>query len=619
MAIENTEKQQAEVSKLMLKWQRDWKYSEPYFDERKDHYLAYKMFRDPNLHPYKYNPIVPLLFSITENWVSTVFNAFFQKDKTMQIDPVEGVHAFNQNIRDEDIARQLEKAVNTLSMHPDREFMLDKYDLDMETALFGNGYTITKPVFDYSKTSEIGGPVYLGPKVEHISFWDLVPDRRAYRMSNAEHIWHLERDISEEQLLERIKNEGYIKIDKEDIKQLFSNPDWIPKDYHDDLLKTLGKTAGRDLGGGFNERDGTIMLLHHYNTRTGHYTTIAGNRLVVRDTSIPQTVELPSGNVQAVFPPFPYNPYDDIRLWPFPKEWFASGTGSIVTGFQRDIELLKSMRLENLELAIHRVFLVNDNYNVDVDDLYMIPGGIIPVNDVDKAIKILDTGAEITRDAHLEEGNWRKDAEDASSSHDPLRGGATQRRETATNTVQTIQQGQKRAQTFLTRSGNWFKSVSLKQIIQIRQYMSQREYERIIGEPDAGFYQLSMDEIQRMFDLKPASASLDVLREIEKQNTVNALQLFQGNEDLLRRPNWARLIFEQFFPDKNPEKYIITEQESQQQQQQLQAQQAQGQPGGQPTNQPGNQGTPAGQTGIDPAQLIQGALDGSNAGRPGPR
>ena len=142
------------------------------------------MFRDPNSHPYKYNPTMPLVFTIVENLVSTSFNSFFLKDDPLSIDPVEVTHQPNPNVHDEIIARQLERVVNTLSMHPDREFMLDKYDLDMETVVYGNGYTMTIPEFDYEQTSDIGGPVYLGPKVIPISFWE---DRKSTRL-NSSHI-----------------------------------------------------------------------------------------------------------------------------------------------------------------------------------------------------------------------------------------------------------------------------------------------------------------------------------------------------------------------------------------------------------------------------------------------
>lgn len=592
-----TDQELSDITRLLTCWNRDWDNARPYFDDAAKDYLAYKMYRNPNSHPYKYNPVIPLVFTITENIVSTVFNNFFMKDNPLTITPVETTHLLKPNILDEKIAKQLEKVINVTSMHPDREFVLEKYDLDMETVIFGNGYTTCVPDFDFKQTSEMGGPVYVGPRVMHLSFWDLIPDREAYRLSTSagcRRIW-LKEWINEEEYKRRVENASYKKLSDDDLKKLTYDKTWIPEDFHRDLLSKLGKGARPE--DGIDEKNGTILLLHYYDMYSGHYKTIAGNRILIRDTSIPQMVDTPAGPIKVSIPPYPYCPYDDLRLWPFPKEFFASGVGRIVRGFQEDINLMKSMRLENIEVSLFKTFLVNDMFVEEPDEIMMMPGGINIVKDINNSIKVLEVG-NITEGSYVEQGQWEKEAQDASSSQETVRGNQPTRRETATTVVQLQRNSMKRIESFMKRVSFWYKSVSRKKAIQIRTYMSQNEYERILGEPDAGFYQLRLVEIQRLFDFQPSSSSLDQVREIDQQNFVQALQMAQGAPEVMNIPEWMKLGFELFFPTRDPNKYILA---APPQQPPV--------PGGPPPESPSGQ-TPYGQPTITPSQLIDQAAQG---------
>lgn len=554
------EKQQQLISKMMRTWESDWRVAQPYLDKRQSYYLAYQRDRDPNTHPYKYNPVVPLVFSIAENNAATFFNAYFTSDRVTAITPSDRNRGEIDGIDDVKLARQLETAVNRLQLHPDRELHENIYDIFLDLSIYGNAYSFCIPEFD-----EEGK--YLGPVVRHVSIFDMIPDRRAHRMSNAEHVWHIERNISKEELMSRMESEpGYIKMKEEEVEGLFNNDGWLERDYKDELLKQLGLTSASDLGG-IDTKNGIITLIHQFNTRTGHYVTIAGNRVIVRDTNIPVSVPGQDGtNVKLAIPPFLYNPYDQIKLWPVPKEWYANGVGSVVTPYQRDIELLKSMRLENLEIDIHKVFLVNENLSTDIDDLFFFPGAVIPVSDIERSIKVMDTGPEMTRDAYLEGAEWQKEAQDAASSQEITRGNATQRREAATTVVALQEGAMKRTNATLKRIKEWDARVTLNKIIQIRQYMNQADYEALIGEEDAGLFQIPINRISDLVDITPNSVSLSINRESDKNSMVQFGQLFaQFN---VMKPNaWAELALELWFPTKDPKKLIITEEEAEEQRQ----------------------------------------------------
>ncbi len=613
MAEKGYEKERSRTLDLLTCWQEDFNRVRPQYDFMRRDYLAYMRFRDPNTHPYKYNPTVPLVFTITENIVSTVFNSFFLKDNIMTIEPVEDTNYPDPLVNDSKIARQLQKVVNLLLMHPEREFMLDFYDFAQETTVFGTGFTMTVPQFDTSATSDMGGPVYLGPRIMPVSVFDLVPDRQCYRLSRASgcrRVW-MKEWISTSEYKRRIKTDSYKKLSDEELERLAKDKNWLPEDtdVHEDLLSQLGKDARPQ--DGWDKKNGTMLLLHYYDMDTGHTTTLAANRMIVRESSKPVTVETSVGAQRLEIPPYPYSPYDDLKLWSFSREMYGQGVGRIASTYQEEINLLKSMRLENIELGIFKTFLVNDIYAVEDDEMVMMPGGLIHTRDVNNSVKVLEVG-DITQNAYTEQAMWEKEAQDATSSQETTRGNAPARRETATTVVQLQRNAMKRTETFLKKVSFWSKSVFLKTIIQVRTYMSQAEYERIAGEPDAGFYRLSISDIRRMFDIKPSSTSIEQVNDMAQQNFINALQMVQGSEDLIQRAEWLRLGMELFFPHKNPDKYIISAEQAQQMQ-------MMGMPGGTgiPPGTGMNGSAAPGQPTIDPSQLMDLAAQGAIGGQQG--
>jgi hypothetical protein len=611
MAYNDSERDKSTIYTLLCEWEEDFNRVRPQFDLMKRDYLAYMRFRDPNSHPYKYNPAIPLVFTISENIVSTVVNSFFMKDNPLTIEPVEDTHGPNPDIRDADIARQLSKVANVVSMHPDREFLLDFHDFIQETTVFGTGFSMNIPEFDHSAESDIGGPLYLGPKIVHIPNWDLIPDKECYRLSQSagcRRVW-LKEWVSVNEYKRRVKTGGYRNLSDEELEKLAKDKNWMPEDtdVHEDLLSRLGRGARpRD---GWDSKNGNMLLLHYYDMDTMHITTLAANRMIVRQTDKPTKLETSVGPIKTTIQPYPYMPFDDLRLWSFAREFYAQGVGRIAAGFQDEINLLKSMRLENIELGIFKTFLVNDMFVEDEDDIVMMPGGLIRTKDVNSSIKPIEVG-DITQNAYTEQAMWEKEAQDATSSQETTRGNAPARRETATTVVQLQRNAMKRTETFLKKVGHWYKSNSLKTIVQIRTYMSQREYERISGEADAGFYRLSVPEIRRMFDLKPSSASIEQITDMAQQNFINALQMVQGSEDLINRAEWIRLGMELFFPHKNPDKYIISQEQAAQMQ-------AMGMTGG--TEMPPGSGMngsapTAGNPALNESQLVELSAQGMNGG-----
>lgn len=608
-----------ELALLYNRYRRDWNFARPHFDAGKKGVLHWHVYRDPESHPYKYNPAVPMIFTITESMTSSIINALFSGPNFVDILPVERTHETQQTLPDEEIATQLTRVINHLMLNPDRELYVNMEEIVKEAVLLGNGFSVNLPDFDFNRTSDIGGPVYLGPKIMQKSFFDIVPDMEGCRFSDCRWIWDIER-VPLEELRTRMGKNGYKNLNDAVLKAFSDDEYWLPEgvNYFDDIQSTIGN-SNRKNPGGFDKKSGIIVLLHFYDKFTGHFKTIAGNRLLIRDTSEPRSMDRPGGGTEKVElpPPYPYCPYGDLRLWSYSREFYAKGVAKIVGVYQDEVNLWKSMRYENIEMALHKVLLYNPSLGIDEDDIWMAPAATIKTFDVHNSLKELEID-DITQSSYVEQSQAEKNAYDASGNQPEGRGNLPHRREAATTVLATLEKGAGREQTFMNKLGFYCRHEVVKVALQIRSFMSVNEYERILGEKDKGFYQLPTYEIANLFDFKPSMPSIDLLRQSELQNLITFVQVAQqGGENILNLDNVFKSIFRKIMPGENPNVFILTEEQKQQKQLEMQQMMAaqNGQGGANPPGVPGQR--LAGEPTIPEDKVVEGVGDGVLGGQQG--
>jgi hypothetical protein len=79
--------------------------------------------------------------------------------------------------------------------------------------------------------------------------------------------------------------------------------------------------------------------------------------------------------------------------------------------------------------------------------------------------------------------------------------------------------------------------IARKIVMLNRRYMSQKTYEAILGEPDAGFYKIPLEYINRCYIMKPVGSSITNIKEVRQNQIKFALetlmnvppQMMQGN------------------------------------------------------------------------------------------
>ena len=575
-----TKKDAITVAKHMKRFNNYWDAIRPRLDEFKDYYKTYRFYRDETTHPYKYNVHKPMIFTHVQNLISGVLNTIWEKPSIADVMPTEGRHITAPQIIDEVIAKQAQKVLNNTINNADLHWYEEMMDIFTEMSIYGQGFS--------RLTAQWDGDTYIGPRLECASNFDVIPNNTKYRLDPTTDLFYKETISFDE--LEKRKEFGYKNID------LLKTDNYMT----DDLRKEMAQDIGKDIigSGGVDRKNNRILLLHYFDGL--HITTIGGNRVVVRDTKDPIDVTIDGETVKQVFPPFPYYIWDMVKINPVPKELYGIGITEIAKTYQELANIRASQRNENIELVLDKPIMVNPLFDIDVENLFTGPGNIIFSNDINNSMKFLET-TDITSSSWREDQLDKLEAEDATSITDIVRGAAGVRRETATDKVIRSKAGAKRSQTILfSISKGFLKSILKKSLIQIRAFMPQKQYERILGEPDAGFYLLSTDEIARNYDIQPSISGIDANREQEQATFIQAWQILV-QQPFINQEELAKYYFELFRPEQNPERFILRQDQQQQQQQQQQqaiadgqGQQQQGQQQGQgqpvaPPNRPTNQ------------------------------
>lgn len=114
-----------------------------------------------------------------------------------------------------------------------------------------------------------------------------------------------------------------------------------------------------------------------------------------------------------------------------PNEFYGKSMIETLVDLQAELNTVRNQRIDNVSLAINRMFLLNKAAGIDPSQLVSRPNGYIEVDDVDKDIKEL-VMSDVTSSAYNDEEVIKNDMDVTSGVHNQDRGQAGERRETAT-------------------------------------------------------------------------------------------------------------------------------------------------------------------------------------------
>lgn len=133
--------------------------------------------------------------------------------------------------------------------------------------------------------------------------------------------------------------------------------------------------------------------------------------------------------------PNPYyhkkKPFVKWVLIPMPNEFYGKPPIEALEDLQAELNTTRSQRIDNVSLALNKMFIINRNAQVDTAQLVSRPNGWIEVDNVEEDIKEM-TFSDVTSSAYKEEEIIKEDMDVTSGVHNYDRGQQGDRKDTAT-------------------------------------------------------------------------------------------------------------------------------------------------------------------------------------------
>ena len=536
------QKPEAQIaSEVWAKYRRYLSYAQPRIERWKKDYRIVQFYQDQGSYGYRYNTSKPISFLYVENYTSSVVNAMFAQPDLVEILPLEGFNQVRNDIDDFRLAKQLNRAINHFFSHPDTGFRRDFRSFVKSTAYYGTA--IGQLIPRQGKGSD--GYPFLGPKFKPLQIYDVIPNPYFDHLVPGTDLF-IREIVTPAELRRREKVQNYKNTEKA-VTQAQSLD-------HGEDIKRENWQATRQGGAGTSAESDQRILLVHYFAPDGSIKIIAGQDVLVFDSMDQKPIRLMDGNeITVPNVPFEYYPFESASMNAGPDEFYGIGIARLTEQIQEHMNIRSSQRLENIELAIMKSFIISTFSGIDPDNLVMAPGSLILTNQMD-GIREIEV-SDVTRSSYMEDDVEFRLGEEVTGVQPALRGATGGSKQTATQASQQLQQAHLRGNTLMSDLADTIASLARKTAVMIRQFMNQHEYERIIGEPDAGLFRLSTREILECADFRPTWKQGNQNKEMRLQGLMQLLQV-GANIPIVNVPALVHDIFKEFFPNVDPNKYI---------------------------------------------------------------
>lgn len=465
-------------------------YTNPYHEAASEYLKLYQILQEKGDDwPFPYDFKTPDTFALVEDYVSKLVQSFTAVDPIIAIQKKRGITPKMMKVGD-----QVEIVLQTMFQYPEGMFFEEFENWIRQSAIFGTGFMFPTPVFKANG--------YLDHvRFEVVDFWDVVPDPRATSVMRANYI-----------LLRRIVSREYVLANKGVFPEFERNPTdtmsalypAIETDYRLRYMQETGKMP-------FIPEDDEVELFYIFD-QSG-FRILANRMAYLADTK-----------TDSLDNPFCFGiPIEDFRLYPQIKEFFGIGIPYIVKDLQRYRDELRSKRATNHDLLIAPPFKVKINADLDPLATFLLPGAAIPVSDSSdiEPMPFPDT----TASSYREDIVIQADMEQATSMSKAARGLSETKRQTGKEILRLQQAGLSRIDVQMKRMEQALRRLARRVLVYIHEYMDPAEYEQLIGEPDAGFFELSMTDILRYWQLQPVGSAVSSIKEIRQQRQSAVFQV----------------------------------------------------------------------------------------------
>lgn len=407
--IEGDIRQEDLVTRLMG-WKTDWEtWRRPYETLWQEIYRMYMSSSNFSKTVTRAKIFIPIVFQVVESAISKFVALVFNQEEFFEVVPMMP--------DDEPMAKVIEKL---LYYQLNKAAFFVKYiDFTKQLLMYGTsyfkvywkvkrqwvwkrepireqvtflGFTVGSKIVGWNETKSYE-VVERGPTLDVLDILDVFPDPTAETEQDGRGIF-----IRTYMSLEDIKNMGtgkypiYANTDSPLLENSKKNDDPA----HLDRLTVRGVSDS-------SRSKGMVEVVEYW----GCY-DLDGD-------GIKEEVNIVIGNscvlLRAVANPFHHQKRPIVRgvLFPVPKEFFGIGMVEPVMQLQAELNTIRRQRLDNVNLALNRMWKVNSLADVDVETLVSTPNGIILTDDM-AGVEALPT-PDVTSSAYTDAATIQSDIE----------------------------------------------------------------------------------------------------------------------------------------------------------------------------------------------------------------
>jgi len=502
MAEKSKSKQEKDME-LLSKWLKRYKSSESYcedfFKEGKDNYKLYKCYKDSSTgtDSYKHNIFVPYSFAFLEDFVSYMMISLMTAPKIFSVSPRGPGSKPGPGTRgiSKELALDLEQVINWAIHQEETEFYLEIEEALKGLNIYSVGYILTFPHLDDNDDFD-----YLHMTAPYPL--DIFPEPGAKRLSRAN--WVI-----------RKSHEDFDALKTQEKLGIYSNVDEAKGYIGDDtevnkMMKSIGLNPNSIKD---DVKSGRVELLDIF--QDGHIITIGNRKAIIRNT------------FEEDYKPSIFRfPLLDARASGAPQEYFGVSLMQSIKPIQKELNLLRSQRRDNVSLLLNKLFVIDMMAGeVDLTTLFSAPGNAILTTNR-AAIDELPIH-DLTESSYKEEEALKYDIQNITSLWDYARGATPQRRETATGIVRLQQASQGRTEWLLRKFDLYIlQPLARRLIVHLRDHMDYNDFAEICGrestETADEFFYLEPHKIKRLLSIQPITQSIQSIKEVELNQFIQA-------------------------------------------------------------------------------------------------
>jgi len=497
---------------------RDWldrfyaseAYLRPHFKKGKENYDLYRSYKTASEKVYQHDIFVPYSYAYAEDFTSYLMLSVLAS-------PV--IHALmpRHTAISVELCLELEELLHWALTEESAEFVLELEDLIKNICIYNMSYIVNYPTVREKKifTSE---QEFLYPGIREANVTtvfdrlhldapcplDIFPEPKIKRLSRMTYV--IKRSWEDFEMLKKLEKEGnagYKNVDEA------MHTGTMEQDPVQERLSGIGLGASAPY---YNAKTNRIEVLDCM--EDGDVITIAGRRAIIRDTTKDRVK------------PFMYKfPILDCRLAGAPGEFFGLATIESIKPTQKEMNLLRSQRRDNIALILNKVFTLDTMAGeVDLSTLVSAPGNVIMGINIKEALDELEI-TDVTASSFKESQDLQQDMENITALTRYARGQTPGRKETATGIIRLQQAAQSRNE-WMLRKLDWYilQPLAKRVIVYLREYLDREDYAAIIGKENRAneFFALDPDQLKRMLQVQPLTESIISVKEIDLNRFLQA-------------------------------------------------------------------------------------------------